>query len=276
MIQNKQPERPFRLAIPRSRRLTMDVLHLHRQVPTCAHDRKCDLRRLVNARKSGRMRISWSILFIKAFAIVAARHPVLRQTYMAWPWAHLYQHPESVAVIAMHRELNGESWLFWSRFACPEATSLVELQRQLERYQEKPVEKVFRNQWLLSGMPTFLRRLLWWWTLNVSGAARAKRSGTFSLTTIAAGGAEIQHPPGFLTSNLTFGPLDEHSCARITIAYDHRLMDGLPVARFLAELEETLCGVIADELAALDTTNRSPAAHVKPRRDEGKSGQRAA
>ena len=276
MRQRETGERPLRLAIPRSRRLTMDVLHLHAQVPTCAHDRKCDLSRLVEVRKTARVRISWSILFIKAFAIVAARHAVLRQTYMGWPWAHLYQHPESVAVIATHREIAGQSWLFWSRFARPEAASLVELQRQLDRYQEKPVEKVFRNQWLLSGMPTLVRRLLWWWTLNVSGAGRAKRTGTFALTTIAAGGAEIQHPPGFLTSNLTYGPLDESGCARVTIAYDHRLMDGSPVAQFLQELEEALCTVIADELASLAPPAQGAENPNKAGRADQKNARRAA
>ncbi len=77
---------------------------------------------------------------------------------------------------------------------------------------------------------------------------RAKRMGTFLLTTIAGSGAEIQHPPGFLTSNLTYGPIDERGFSRVTIAYDHRLMDGKYIADTLCELEETLASSLVAEL----------------------------
>ncbi len=238
----------MRLAIPRSRRLTIDVLHYHAQVPTCAHDRYCQLTELVKARREHATRVSWSLIFIKAFAMIANRHPVLRQTYMRWPIPHLYQHPESVAVVATHRDVRGEPWLFWSRFPHPDTTSLIALQQRLDVYQQEPVERIFSQQWQLSMLPTPLRRMIWWWNLNVSGPKRAKRSGTFFLTTVASHGVEIQHPPAFLTSNLTYGPIDAKGICRVTLAYDHRLMDGRKVAECLQELEATLCGEIANEL----------------------------
>ena len=76
------------------------------------------------------------------------------------------------------------------------------------------------------------------------------------LTTISSRGAEIRHPPGFLTSGLTFGPIDERGCSRVTLAYDHRLLDGRMVADILADLEQTLNGVIAEELAAMPAEDR--------------------
>ena len=39
-------ERPRRMLVPRSRRLTIDLLHYRAKVPTCAHDRVCDFRRV--------------------------------------------------------------------------------------------------------------------------------------------------------------------------------------------------------------------------------------
>ena len=68
------------------------------------------------------------MIFIKAFGLVAARVPVLRQTYQRWPWPHIYQHPTSVAMVATHRDFQGEPWLFWSRFSSPEAKPLDGLQ----------------------------------------------------------------------------------------------------------------------------------------------------
>ena len=85
-----------------------------------------------------------------------------------------------------------------------------------------------------------------------------RRSGTFFLTTIAGHGAEIQHPPAFLTSNVTYGPIDERGKSRVTIAYDHRLMDGRLVANVLAEIEAALSGPIANELESIKTSQIPP------------------
>jgi hypothetical protein len=244
-------EKPRRMRLPRSRRLTIDLLHYHAKVPTCAHDRNCDFRHVVEARKRSALRVSWSMIFIKAFGLVAQRYPVLRQMYLPLPWPHIYQHPTSVAMVATHRDYCGEPWLFWSRFTNPERRPLAKLQATLEQYQSAPVEEAFPWQFQLSGLPTPVRRLLWSWTFHVGGPARVRRAGTFFLTTIAGQGAEIQHPPAFLTSNCTYGPIDEQGQCRVTIAYDHRLMDGRLVANVLADLEAALAGPIADELATI-------------------------
>lgn len=255
-----EPEKPRRLGISRSRRLTIDVLHYNRRVHTCAHDRRCDLGRLAQLRSQLPCRVSWSLLFIKAFAIVAARYRVLRQSYVEWPWPHILEHPHSIAMLATQRDHRGEPWLFWSRFARPEQCSLLEMQVALDRYQSEPIEKIFLQQWRLSGLPTVLRRCFWWWTLNFAGAKRAKRVGTFFLTTLAGKGVEIQDPPAFLTSNLTYGPLDDAGHCRVTLSYDHRLMDGSTVADCLIDLEATLHNEIANELEAMIAGSERPAA----------------
>ena len=244
-------DQPRRMAIPRSRRLVIDLLRLSQQVPTTAHDRIIDLSVVAAARERAAQRISWSIVFIKAFAIVAAKYPPLRQIYMRWPWPHLYQHPNSVAIVVTHREFEEQPWIFWSKFYQPETTPLTQVQARLHRYLTEPVPFAFRKQWEMSALPSWLRRIAWWSLLHVSGQRRVKRCGTFFLTTISSRGAEIRHPPGFLTSGLTFGPIDEHGCSRVTLAYDHRLLDGHMVADILADLEQSLNGVIAAELAAI-------------------------
>ncbi len=198
------------------------------------------------------------MIFIKAFGLVAKRYPALRQMYLPFPWPHIYQHPTSVAMVATHREHGGEPWLFWSRFTQPERRPLVVLQAHLDRYRSAPIPEVFPWQWQLSGLPTPIRRLLWSWTFHVGGPARVRRSGTFFLTTIAGHGAEIQHPPAFLTSNVTYGPIDERGKSRVTLAYDHRLMDGRLVANVLADIETALSGPIATELESIRTSQIPP------------------
>ena len=217
-----------------------------------AHDRVCDLASLARLRSALPIRISWSVLFLKAYGLVAAEHSVLRRCYLKWPWPHLYEHPHSVATLVISRPLAGEDRLFWARFTSPETQSLVHLQRTLDqRYLGEPVESRFRRQILISRLPTPLRRMLWWTTLNLSGQKRAKRLGTFGLTTLAGEGAEIRRPPSPITTTLSYGPLDESGRMRVTIAYDHRVMDGLEIARALSRLEQVLLGPIAQEAQGL-------------------------
>ncbi|MBC7816863.1 MAG: hypothetical protein IAG10_08260 [Planctomycetaceae bacterium] len=251
MFSQSTSDRPKRLAIPRSRRLVIDLLRLSKHVPTTAHDRIIDLSVVATAREHAAQRVSWSILFIKAFAIVSAKYPPLRQIYMRWPWPHLYQHPHSDAIVVTHREVDGEPWIFWSNFFQPETKPLTQMQARLDRYLTDPVPLAFHKQWKMSALPSWLRRMAWWSLLNISGQRRVRRCGTFFLTTISSRGAEIRHPPGFLTGGLTFGPIDERGYSRVTLAYDHRLLDGRMVADILADLEQTLNGVIAEELAAI-------------------------
>ncbi len=238
-----------RMLVPRSRALVTDVLRLHRLVPTCAHDRRFQLHELSELRAQLVARISWPVLFLKAYSAVCARHPKLLQTWRTWPFAHVFQHAEPVATVAVHRRYHDDDWLLWGRIQSPQTRSLGQLQTQMDRFVEGPVEEVFRQQLQLSLVPEPLRRFVWWWNLNLSGQKRAKRVGTFLLTTLASRQTEISHPPSFLTSSLTYGPLDRDGSCRVTLVYDHRLMDGAFVADRLAELEAELRGAMFVELS---------------------------
>ena len=239
------------LRIPPSRSLGRDILRLEQTVPSFAHDRTFQLAELVECRRACKQKIAWPILFIKAYAQMAMEHPILRQCYMRFPWSHLYEHPHHVATLAIHREHDNQDWLLWGRFANPQQESLSALQQTLDQYRQQPVPKVFRRQYRLAHFPTVLRRLAWWLSYHLSGKKRCKRLGTYFLTTISGAGAEIQDPPCIHTSGLTYGPLDESGSCRVTITYDHRLMDGHHVADLLKQLEQRLQTEILAELQQL-------------------------
>ena len=245
-----------RMPVPASRRLTCDLLWFNRSVPLCGHDRVIQLGELAQARSNLSCRISWPALFIRAFGLVAHQHPELRQTWYRWPIAHLYQHPVNVASVSVHREWNGTPWLFWGQIHEPELLSLTTIQMQLDRFRDGPVASVFRLQRQLVQLPTLLRRLIWWWNLNISTTGRAKRFGTFLVSTLAGRGAEIQIPPSIHTGCLTYGPLNKDGECRVTLAYDHRVMDGVCVAEVLESLETVLTKRMLVELCD------SPAAYL--------------
>lgn len=246
----------LRFAVPANRRLTWDLLTFHREIPLCAHDRRMDLTAISLARNACRQRISWPALFIKAYALVAQETPELRQTWYEWPWAHVYQHATSVAALPVHRELNGEPWLFWGLFRSPEQLGLREIQSTIDQLQSQPAELVFQHQWRLAHLPTFLRRFLWWWNLKIETKKRASRLGTYFVSTLSGQGVEIQLPPSVQTGCLTYGPLDKNNIARVTLAYDHRIMDGTLVARVLKRLEYVLNESMVAELKMTDQSTQ--------------------
>ena len=242
--------RSKRLAISCNRALVLDVLHFARAVPLFPVEREFELSQLAVLRSLQRHRISWAILFLKAYAIVARDQPALRQAFIAWPWPHLLEAPASVAMLAISREYLGEDRLCWGRFDEPDNQPLAKLQQRLDRYASEPVEQAFDRQVRASRMPRWLRRALLWWNLNFGGSARARRVGTFSLSTLAGVGALNRAHPSFLTSSLTYGPIGVDGRTTVTLLCDHRVLDGAAAAQALAELQSVLIGQIAAELRA--------------------------
>lgn len=243
--------KPGRMPIAKSRAIVRDILHFGSKIPLCAHERQIELASIDELRRGCGSRISWPVIFLKAYAQIAERRPLLRRWYVRWPLPHVFQHHENDAKLVMRREYQGDDWLFWARFQRPEKSSLEQLQAKLDKYQSEPVEDLFRQQLRLAKLPVLVRRMLWWYTLNLAGQKRAKRIGTYSLTTVAGQGALIPQPPSLLTSTISYGPIDEHGRATVALTYDHRLMDGHHVADILSELETALHTTITEELAAL-------------------------
>jgi hypothetical protein len=240
-----------RRMLPRSRRLVCDLLHFARQVPLFALERSCDLGKVAEARAGAPRRIAWSMLFLKAYAMLARDDALRRQAYLRWPWPHLYEHPASVAMLAIHRGKGESERLYWGRFKHPESQPLTELQARLDRYKTEPVEAVFRSQQLLSRLPGPVRRLAWWLGLNVSGDLRARQLGTCGLWTRAGQGAVHRYHPTCLTTSLTYGPMGGTGHSLVTILYDPRVADSACIARALSDLEALLKGPITRELEGM-------------------------
>ena len=59
------------------RRLVIDLMHFSSFVPSVTVERRLDLTRLIEARRVCTPSPSWSAIFLKAYAIVAARSRML-------------------------------------------------------------------------------------------------------------------------------------------------------------------------------------------------------
>lgn len=238
--------RYFRLSLPR--RWIGDLLYFAHQVPSVPVERIMNLQDVQATRQY--LGISWPALFLKAFALAAKQHPELRQAYLRYPWARGYEHPCSMASVAIERKYDGENAVFFGQIARPEEHSLEEIDQHLKDYKYEPIESfgIFRRLIRISKLPMLIRRFLWWISLNWSGGKRAKRLGTFGMSVYSSLGASSLHPLSPLSYLLNYGVMDERGRIAVRLVYDHRIVDGAVVARALATMESLLTGKLLDEL----------------------------
>lgn len=239
------------MGLPACRAIVTDLMWLHRSMATVSQVKSFDLKELDQVRAACPRRISWAVAFMKAYSLVSVEFPALRRIFLDWPWPHLYEHHQPVANLVVSREVEGENWIFFAPIVAADLDSLSGLQGLVDHYQAEPVEVVFKNQVRLARYPGFVRRTMWWLRFHFAPAKRIKRFGTFGLTTLAGQGVTIVDPRAPVTTTLTYGPLDEMGRCQVTIAYDHRVMDGKEVADILSALEQTLRTQIVEELRAL-------------------------
>jgi hypothetical protein len=242
--------RGCKLPISLPRRWIGDLLHFARKVPGVVVQREMDLTPLVQARFRAGRRISWCALFTRAYALTAAQTPELRRAYIPFPWPHIYEHPRSVASVAVERLFQGERAVFFAHLLAPETQTLEMLDEHLRSFKEQPVESfgLFRRALRVSRLPRPLRRLFWWVGLNSSGYKRARRMGTFGVSVYSSLGAESYNHLTPLSTTLNYGVIGRDGRVAVRIIYDHRVMDGGTVARALQKLEQVLNEDIVGEL----------------------------
>jgi hypothetical protein len=238
------------LPLTTPRRLICDLLHFARKIPTVPVQRWIDVGELAEARLRLEYRPGWCALFTKAYALVAAQVPALRRAYLPFPRPRLYEHPCSVASVAVERLYEGEPAVFFGHLRCPEQLTLADVDCHLRHFREAPVESVggFRRALRISRLPRPLRRLAWRVGLHCSGPTRARYLGTFGVSVYSALGAESLHPLSPLTTTLNYGVIGPDGRVPVRVVYDHRVLDGATVARALGRLQEVLAHDLPAEL----------------------------
>ena len=243
------PSQGHKIPLSLPRRWICDLLHFARQVPTVPVERRIDIRAVVDARARLSPRPSWAAIFTRTYGLVAQEIPELRRYYLSFPRPHLYEFPCSIASVAIERVWQGENAVFFGHLRSPETQTIDGLDSFLRDFKEKPVEEfgLFRRALQIAKYPRLLRRFVWWFGLNVGGAKRAKRLGTFGVSVYSGLGSESLHPLSPLTTTLNWGVI-ENGWVTVRVIYDHRVMDGGTVARAQARLQEVLNGEIVTEL----------------------------
>jgi hypothetical protein len=246
-----EKERGRRLGLSVPRRVMCDLLAFARAIPTVPVQRPMNVASVAAARaRLAPDAPGWCALFTKAYALTALHFPELRRAYLSFPRPTLYEHPFSIASIAVERVYQGENAVFWGHLRRPERVPLRDLQARLRAFKEEPIEsfEMFRRVLRVGRWPRPLRRLAWWLGLNLSGRKRAAYLGTFGVSVYSGLGAESLHPISPLTTTMNYGTVGADGGVTVRVVYDHRVLDGATVARALAHLETVLNQEIVAEL----------------------------
>ncbi len=254
-----------RIKLSNGRRLVDDVIRIANRQPMAAFCRDMDLTLICELRRKIKPRLSWNTIMMKAYSIVAKQMPALRQTYVSFPWPHLYQSEDNVVMITVAREEIDETRLMFARIHRPEELSLTQIQEQLDYFSNHPIEhiKQFCHQIRFAAMPRFLRRLVWWLLLDMWPSKRAAHVGTFGMSISGFNAAYGNCHLGPNTTILGVDPAPRNGISRTLLTFDHRVLDGKPTIDAMNALYSALHGPILQEMKQL-AENQSKSATVSP------------
>ena len=244
-----------KISLPR--RFIIDLMRASMGVPVISFSRPLDIGPFLAARAQAQSSPGWAAVFIKAFAIVASEEPVLRTLYVKLPWPHFFELPRSVAMVAVARVEDGEECILPEKVPAPEQQSLADIDAAIRRAKNAPLQDIpaFRKILTASRLPLPLRRFSWWLGLNV-GRMAANNFGSFGVTSVSAyGPGELLaiSPSPFL---LSYGAAGPDNRIDVNIRWDHRITDGVVIARALKRLEQVINTEISAEILAPPAGNR--------------------
>ncbi len=239
-----------------ARRMVGDILQASRQLPLVAGERTMHLKKLVDARRAAEptKRPSWLAMFVKALARAADRHPELRRVFLTRPWHRLYQYNENIVGIVVERDCGGgEPGLFLARIHSPEKLTLAEIDAQVRKHKDRPLDEIsgFKNALRMARMPLFVRRFVWSLMMNWMPRLRAKFLGNIGISLTAGMGAVGLTLLTPWTFTAFYDAFEDDGSLTFRFMLDHRVFDGHLACRAARAIEQELCGAILDEVRAL-------------------------
>jgi hypothetical protein len=248
------------------RQVVIDLMRASAGIPFVAVRRTLNIERLATARGALGQRPAWATIFAKGFAILAKEQPILRTTYLKWPWSRFYELPQTMAMIVVAPDATPDGVLLFP-IRAPDLVSLKDADSWLRGAKTGPIEATpfFRKTYAVTRLPPPLRRVAWLLGLNI-GRWRANYFGTLLITSVAAfGGGEVEarSPSPFI---LSYDKVAADGTIDVMVRWDHRITDAAVIGMALSRLEQVLNGQIADELHALGPAEQGSSDTALPER----------
>lgn len=241
-----------------ARRMVCDFLRAGRHAEPVTFERVMPLADVRAARDEAAPKPAWPVLVAKAAGIAAEACPELRQTFVRFPTARIYEHPTAIAGIVVSKEFAGDECLFVLHLHDPGRKAVADLDARVRAAKANPVSATgaFRRAVRVGKLPAIVRRPAWG-LLDWSGAWRVGQLGTFGVSATAGLGAAavtLRTPWAVAFHYDVFRP-DGSLPVRVT--FDHRVLDGRVACRILGAVEAALTGPVLSELRAAASASRS-------------------
>ncbi len=245
------PSNGRRIRLSVARRMIADYMWAASGIARVDVTRRVAFHDLITIRGGLRDPPSWTAIFVKAFAIIAAEIPELRRVYMTLPWPHLYEYADSTVVILQERQIMDDTGVLPLRFYKPDAIPLGKLSEMIRCAAVARIEEssFYRKLIAVARLPLFIRRMVWGLCLNIPRLRR--ELGTYGISSVARLQTELGTSRTPLPCLLSYGPADPHGNVTVRLSFDHRIFDGALAGRGLSRLDQVLNSSILEELREL-------------------------
>ena len=198
--------RRIRLSV--ARRMIADFMWAGSNTGRVSVTRPVAFRDLMTARGDLGAAPSWTAIFVKGFALVAAEIPELRRVYLGLPWPHLYEYADSTVCIIHERWIMGDLGLLPLRFQKPDAVPMPQLSEMIRRAAAAPTEEArfHRKLIALARLPLLARRLILAVCMNVPRLRR--EMGTYGVSSAARWRTDLGTSRTPQPCLLSYGPAD--------------------------------------------------------------------
>jgi pyruvate/2-oxoglutarate dehydrogenase complex dihydrolipoamide acyltransferase (E2) component len=223
--------------------------------------------------KSLGYRVTITAILLKAIGLAQRNHPSTRTT--STPWGQILQLNEVVAGFTVEKFVDNEPAVFFGAIDNPDTKSLLDISAEVCEYATKEPDELpqLNLEHRFSNLPWLLRRIILVLGL-VFPAVRLKYLGaTFGFSSLGRSGVKVVIPPCVGAVTFGMGAVEERAVVHagkvvvrpmgtIVINFDHRLIDGAPVARFMQDVKELVEGGLAP---IIETELK--AANIKPQEE---------
>ncbi|NBR06968.1 MAG: hypothetical protein EBT92_14560 [Planctomycetes bacterium] len=249
-------QKGIKIPVHWTRTLISDIVHYATKVPLCTIEKQINIEAVQIAKSTTLKRIGWTSVFTKAMGLASVEFNELRQSWMPFPFAHLYQHPFPIASVAINRIIENKEAVIFGMIQKPEEKPLTEITDSLHYFKDSSIDSVslLKRMRRTSKFPWPIRAIIWNYGLYLSGYCKAKNFGTFSVSSVSQLNSNTIQLLTPLTSALNYGPISNNGDCIIRLTFDHRVMDGLTVAKILSYIEQTINSSIREEVENQDNS----------------------
>lgn len=208
-----------------------------------------DATALQAARARSNSEISYVSYVVKAAADVLAQYPEARTTLRDGLRPRVVTLPEITAKVLFDKDFNGTRCVVAGTIGAPDKASVAVIQSQVDHYKAAPIDAngPFAPLWKLRRMPLLAVRLIYNLLLG-KPERRARFQGTFSVTSVGHRDVRSIFPMIATPIGLGMGCITATPIVRdgeivvapqftLSLAFDHRVLDGALAADLLAEMK---------------------------------------